>query len=292
MVCSMTGFGRGQYKTGEIEVSIEIRSVNHRYRDISVKIPRYLSFIEERVRQYIQSRISRGRVDVYCSYELLEKRQVEVCVNGELARNYRNALQFLKDQTGLQDDMSLSLLASFPEVITTSQKELDEEEVWQQFFSALEQAADVLVGMRSREGENLYKDVLTRLDKIQKLVFEIEERSQNVVIEYKERLEKRVKELARDIELDKDRLGQEVVIFADRSSIDEEIVRLKSHISQTRTSLNRGGVIGRKLDFLVQEMNREANTIASKANDIDISTRVVEIKSELEKIREQIQNIE
>jgi len=292
MVYSMTGFGRGQYKTGEVDVSVEVRSVNHRYSDISIRIPRHISFLEEKVRHYIQSQISRGRVDVYISYELLEQNQLEVTVNGELAQSYRDALLLLKEQTGLQDDVPLSLISSFPEVITTRQKELDEEGVWQQLFSALKQAVDVMVEMRSREGSNLKKDILARLDIILQLVSEIEERSKNVVLDYKERLEKRVDELARGIEMDRDRLYQEVVIFADRSNITEEIVRLKSHISQIRFYFDEEGATGRKMDFLVQEMNREINTIASKANNMDISKRVVEIKSELEKIREQIQNIE
>lgn len=292
MVFSMTGFGRGQYKTGGVEISVEIRSVNHRYNDISIKMPRFLSFLEERIRQYIQSRISRGRVDVYISYEELEQDRLEVVINKELAHRYMEALSELKEYTGLKDDIDLSLLTSFPEVITVEQKELDEERVWQQVSVALEQAVDILVKMRKREGENLKRDILERLKTIDNLVSKIEGRSHDVVLEYKQKLEKRVEELARGIDIDRDRLYQEVVIFADRSNITEEIVRLRSHISQMNTSLEQGGIIGRKLDFLAQEMYRESNTIASKASDLYISTWVVEIKSELEKVREQIQNIE
>ncbi len=292
MICSMTGFGRGQYKTGEVEVSVEIRSVNHRYSDISIRMPRYLSFLEEKVREYIQHRIYRGRVDLFITYEILEQKMLEVRVDSQLARNYMSALSSLRESMGLKDDITLSFLASLPDVINKRQGELDEEEVWNQICPALEQAVEVLVEMRRREGENLKMDVMTRLETIGRLVSEIEGRSRNVILEYRDKLEKRVGELSRGIELDSDRLYQEVVIFADRSNIAEEIVRLRSHISQTHNTLNGVGAVGRKLDFLVQEMNREINTIASKANDKDISSRVVDIKSEIEKIREQVQNIE
>jgi uncharacterized protein (TIGR00255 family) len=288
----MTGFGRGEFKSNEAEISVEIRSVNHRYSDVSIRIPRYLSFLEERVRESVQNKISRGRVDVYISFDLLDQKDLDVRVNLDLARNYYTVLEQLKDHTGIDENIPLSLIATFPDVIVTKQKELDEEKLWQQLSAALEQAVEVLLQMRKREGENLKNDIITKLETIQKSVLEVEKRAQYVVQEYRQKLEKRLEELNKGIEIDRERLYQEVVIFADRSNIDEELVRLKSHISQMRNTLHDGGTIGRKLDFLVQEMYRETNTIASKANDLEISKRVIEIKTELEKVREQIQNIE
>lgn len=292
MVSSMTGFGRGEFKSNEAEISVEIRSVNHRYSDVSIRIPRYLSFLEERVRESVQNKISRGRVDVYISFDLLDQKDLDVRVNLDLARNYYTVLEQLKDHTGIDENIPLSLIATFPDVIVTKQKELDEEKLWQQLSAALEQAVEVLLQMRKREGENLKNDIITKLETIQKSVLEVEKRAQYVVQEYRQKLEKRLEELNKGIEIDRERLYQEVVIFADRSNIDEELVRLKSHISQMRNTLHDGGTIGRKLDFLVQEMYRETNTIGSKANDLEISKRVIEIKTELEKVREQIQNIE
>jgi uncharacterized protein (TIGR00255 family) len=288
----MTGFGRGEFKSNEAEISVEIRSVNHRYSDVSIRIPRYLSFLEERVRESVQNKISRGRVDVYISFDLLDQKDLDVRVNLDLARNYYTVLEQLKDHTGIDENIPLSLIATFPDVIVTKQKELDEEKLWQQLSAALEQAVEVLLQMRKREGENLKNDIITKLETIQKSVLEVEKRAQYVVQEYRQKLEKRLEELNKGIEIDRERLYQEVVIFADRSNIDEELVRLKSHISQMRNTLHDGGTIGRKLDFLVQEMYRETNTIGSKANDLEISKRVIEIKTELEKVREQIQNIE
>jgi uncharacterized protein (TIGR00255 family) len=240
----------------------------------------------------VQNKISRGRVDVYISFDLLDQKDLDVRVNLDLARNYYTVLEQLKDHTGIDENIPLSLIATFPDVIVTKQKELDEEKLWQQLSAALEQAVEVLLQMRKREGENLKNDIITKLETIQKSVLEVEKRAQYVVQEYRQKLEKRLEELNKGIEIDRERLYQEVVIFADRSNIDEELVRLKSHISQMRNTLHDGGTIGRKLDFLVQEMYRETNTIASKANDLEISKRVIEIKTELEKVREQIQNIE
>ncbi|MBA1333780.1 MAG: UPF0701 protein YloC [Firmicutes bacterium] len=292
MICSMTGFGRGEFKSSEAEVSVEIRSVNHRYSDISVKIPKYLSFLEERIREYIQNNISRGRIDVYVSYDQLERKDSEIRVNLELAGNYFNALEQLKAQTGIKDSIPLSLIAAFPDVIVARQSEMDEEKIWSQLSEALEQAVKVLLQMRRKEGENLKLDILEKLETIETGVLEIKNRAQYVVQEYQQRLEKRIEELTKGLDIDKDRLYQEVVVFADRSNIDEELVRLKSHISQMENTLKSGGAVGRKLDFLVQEMYREINTIGSKGNDLEISKRVIDAKTELEKIREQIQNIE
>lgn len=292
MIYSMTGFGRGEFKSNEAEVSVEIRAVNHRYSDISVKMPKYLSFLEERIREYIQGNISRGRIDVYVSYDQLERKASEIRLNLELAGNYFSALEQLKAQTGIKDSIPLSLIAAFPDVIVARQSEMDEEKIWSQLSEALGQAVKALLQMRRKEGENLKQDILEKLETIGTSVLEIKNRAQYVVQEYQQRLEKRIDELTKGLEMDKDRLCQEVVIFADKSNIDEELVRLKSHISQTVSTLKSGGAVGRKLDFLIQEMYREINTIGSKGNDLEISKKVIDVKTELEKIREQIQNIE
>lgn len=292
MIYSMTGFGRGEFKSNEAEVSVEIRAVNHRYSDISVKMPKYLSFLEERIREYIQGNISRGRIDVYVSYDQLERKASEIRLNLELAGNYFSALEQLKAQTGIKDSIPLSLIAAFPDVIVARQSEMDEEKIWSQLSEALGQAVKALLQMRRKEGENLKQDILEKLETIGTSVLEIKNRAQYVVQEYQQRLEKRIDELNKGLEMDKDRLCQEVVIFADKSNIDEELVRLKSHISQTVSTLKSGGAVGRKLDFLIQEMYREINTIGSKGNDLEISKKVIDVKTELEKIREQIQNIE
>lgn len=292
MVFSMTGFGRGELRTVDTDISVEVRSVNHRYNDISIKMPKSLSFLEERVRQYVQSRISRGRVDVYVSYDMSDLKKPDVKVNYELAQNYHNALIQLKEKAGLEGDIPISLVAAFPDVIITKQQELDEEELWQKLFCALEKAMDILVEMRKEEGGNLKKDILTKLATINIEVSEIEKRAGFIVEEYRDKLAKRLEGLACEINLDSDRIYQEVVMFADKSNIDEEVVRLRSHSAQMHSIIDCGGTIGRKLDFLVQEMHREVNTIGSKANDLHISKAVIEIKSQLEKVREQIQNIE
>lgn len=292
MISSMTGFGRGEFKTGDTSIAIEARSVNHRYSDISVRIPKSLSFLEERIRQYIKARISRGRVDVFVSFELSEVRNPEVKVNYDLAQSYYDELVQLKERVGMKDSIPFSLIATLPDVIAVKQRDLEEEKVWQQLFEALRDAMDILVRMRRQEGESLGTDIRAKLSRIEDSVVDIEKRSGFIVGEYREKLEKRLEELSRGIDLDKDRIYQEVVIFADRSNINEEIVRLKSHISQMHNILNEGGTIGRKLDFLVQEMHREINTIGSKANDLHVSKNVIEIKAQIEKVREQIQNIE
>jgi uncharacterized protein (TIGR00255 family) len=292
MVNSMTGFGRGEFSTGNTSISVEVRSVNHRYSDFSIRMPKNLSFLEDRIRRYVQSRVSRGRVDVYVSYDSWELKEQDVKVNSQLARTYYNALKELKEDLGHKGDIPFSLIATFPDVVMAKQEESDEEKLWQKFSCALEQAVDILVDMRRQEGQNLKQDILKKLETIDKEVSEIEKRAAFIVEEYRDRLEKRLEVLADGIDLDSDRVYQEVLIFADRSNIDEELVRLRSHASQMHDILDGGGTIGRKLDFLVQEMHREVNTIGSKANDLHISKAVIEIKSQLEKVREQIQNIE
>lgn len=292
MVFSMTGFGRGEHRAGDTVVSVEVRSVNHRYSDISVRTPKCVSFLEERIRQYIQSQVSRGRVDVYVSLDMGDIKETDVRVNYELAQNYYSALRDLKERLGLEGGIPVSLVASFPDVISARQGEPDEEKLWGYLLSALEKALGTLLEMRRREGENLKKDILNNLEAINNEVSEIEKRAGFIVEEYRDKLVKRLEGLSEGMELDMERVYQEVLIFADRSNINEEIVRLRSHASQMNSILEDGGVIGRKLDFLVQEMYREVNTIGSKANDLSISKSVIEIKSQLEKVREQIQNIE
>ncbi len=291
-VSSMTGFGRAEYRIEDSALLIEIRTVNHRYSDIFIKTSKHLSFLEDKIRHAIKSRISRGRIDVYISYNIGELHEPDVKLNHQLARHYNDALENLKRSLGYKGGIPLSLIAAFPEVITVNQGEIDEKALWQKLSHVLEQALDLLIDMRRQEGETLKENILLKLKTIDKEVSEIEKRAGFIVDEYRERLEKRLEELAQGISLDSDRIYQEVLIFADRSNIDEELVRLKSHISQMRHIFGLGGVMGRKLDFLAQEMFRETNTIGSKANDLHISRAVIEIKSQLEQIREQIQNIE
>lgn len=292
MVNSMTGFGRGEYSTGDMTISVEVRSVNHRYSDISIKTPRSLAFLEDKIRNYIQSRISRGRVEVYVSYDIWELKEPFVKLNNGLAQSYYSSLKELKERTGHKGDIPFHLVATFPDVITVKPGEMKEDEIWNELFFALNHALDLLVDMRKKEGQNLKDNILLKLDAIAREVSEIEKRTGFIVEEYRTRLENRLEELAVGTVLDKDRIYQEVLIFADRSNIDEEIVRLRSHTSQMYDIFKAGGAIGRKLDFLTQEMLREINTIGSKANDLYVSKAVVEMKSQLEKVREQIQNIE
>ncbi len=291
-VSSMTGFGRGEYRAEDAAILVEIRTVNHRYSDINIKTSRHLSFLDDKIRRHIKTRVSRGRVDVYISYDVWGLWEPDIKLNDKLALHYNGALKELGRSLNYEGDIPFSLIATFPEVITVSPGKVNEEALWERLSHALEQALDLLISMRSQEGENLKRDILLKLEIIDKEVSEIEKRAGFIVDEYRERLDKRLKELAGGVNLDDDRIYQEVLIFADRSNIDEEIVRLGSHISQMRHIFGLGGVMGRELDFLAQEMLREVNTIGSKANDLHISKAVIGIKSQLEQVREQIQNIE
>ncbi|HQA59377.1 MAG TPA: YicC family protein, partial [Acetivibrio sp.] len=277
---------------GGKELMVEIKTVNHRYCDIYIKMPRQISFLEDKVREVIRKKISRGKVDVYITYDDFSEDSKDIIIDRALAEAYNRSVQLLRDEFGLKDDISVSLIARFPDVLRVEKPEEDEEKIWSLLSVALNDALDALINMRQIEGEGLMHDLLERTTIIENNIKEISIRAPEVVKEYKCKLENRIKELLDQQIVDENRLAMEVAIFADRCSIEEELVRLGSHIKQLRETLKLSQPVGRKLDFLLQELNREINTIGSKANDLIITNQVVEIKSELEKIREQIQNIE
>ena len=289
---SMTGFGRGENKEGGKEFSVEIKTVNHRYSDIFIKMPRQLTYLEDRVRQIVSKSLSRGKIDVYISYDNFGEDSKEVLLDDVLAKSYINAVELLAEKYKLTNDISVSLISRFPDILKVEKTEEDEEEIWNLLKVAVERALQALIAMRAKEGNELKKSLLERAGYIEQILVDIKLRAPEVVKEYKQKLEIRIKELLEQQTVDESRIAVEVAMFADRCSIDEEIVRLASHIVQLRHTLDMEQPVGRKLDFLMQEMNREINTIGSKANDLQITKNVVEIKSELEKVREQIQNIE
>ncbi|MFZ5987110.1 MAG: YicC/YloC family endoribonuclease [Bacillota bacterium] len=292
MIKSMTGFGRGKSQGEGKEFLVEIKTVNHRYSDIYIKIPRQISFLEDKVREAVGKIISRGKVDVYISYDDFSEESKTILIDEGLVKTYIKSVELLRDKYGLKDDISVSLIAKFPDILKVEKAEQDEEKIWSLLSEALDNALEALISMRKIEGEGLKNDLLERASSIENIVKEISIRAPEVVKEYKYKLENRLKELLDQQVVDENRIATEVAIFADRCSIDEELVRLGSHINQLRETVEINQPVGRKLDFLLQEMNREINTIGSKANDLNITKNVVEIKSELEKIREQIQNIE
>ncbi len=292
MIKSMTGFGRGKSQTDGMECLVEIKTVNHRYSDVYIKIPRQISFLEDKVREVVSKSVSRGKADVFISFDDFSEDAKSIQIDESLAKAYINTLRQLKDMYSLQDDIAVSLIAKFPDVLKVEKVEQDEEKIWKLLSEAVDGAVNSLINMRQIEGEGLKNSILEKTDFIENIVKEIGIRAPEVVKEYKCKLENRIKEMMEQQVIDENRMATEVTIFADRCSIDEELVRLSSHINQLRETLRTGDSVGRKLDFLIQEMNREINTIGSKANDLSITKFVVEIKSELEKIREQIQNIE
>jgi uncharacterized protein (TIGR00255 family) len=292
MIKSMTGFGRGKSQTDGMECLVEIKTVNHRYSDVYIKIPRQISFLEDKVREVVSKSVSRGKADVFISFDDFSEDSKSILIDESLANAYVNTVRQLKEKYSLQDDISVSLIARFPDVLKVEKVEQDEEKIWKLLSEALDSAINSLISMRQIEGEGLKNSILEKTDFIENIVKEIGIRAPEVVKEYKCKLENRIKEMMEQQVIDENRMATEVTIFADRCSIDEELVRLSSHINQLRETLRTGDSVGRKLDFLIQEMNREINTIGSKANDLSITKFVVEIKSELDKIREQIQNIE
>lgn len=292
MIMSMTGFGRGRAEGNNREITIELKTVNHRYLDINMRMPKSLSILEEDVRKRIQKRLSRGRIEVYVGYQNNAQDQISVTINDSVAEAYHSAFLALAERFGLDTKPDLSILSGIDDIFIVTKSE-DDEEAWKGLlFSALDQALALVSEMREKEGRFLAEDIAERSQLIQNMVSAIELRSPKVVEEYRQKLEHRLKELLNNTELDETRFQAEVAYFADRSNITEEIVRMRSHLAQLLQNLKSGGCIGRKLDFIVQEMNREANTIGSKSSDITITNYVVDIKSEIEKIREQIQNIE
>ena len=292
VIRSMTGYGRAQGEVGGREILVEIKSVNHRYFEIASRVPRGYGFLEEKIKTYLQSRLARGKIDVYVALEAEEDSEAEVQVNHPLALGYINALKELAERYELRNDITVPMLSRFPDILTVRKKPEDEEAVWAAVKVKLDEALEGFLAMREREGARLRDDILSRCETILSLVGEIEKRSPETVNEYRQRLENKVRELLQSTNIDDQRILTETAIFADKIAVAEETVRLRSHISQLHTMLDGKEAIGRKLDFLVQEMNREANTIGSKATDSKIAYMVVDIKAEIEKIREQIQNIE
>ncbi|HOQ07976.1 MAG TPA: YicC family protein [Clostridiales bacterium] len=292
MVRSMTGFGRGEASRDGKEFTVEIKTVNHRYFDIFVKMPRQISFLEERVREFVGKAVSRGKIDIYITYTDYGSDSRQVTIDEPLAQAYLSALEQLRDRFSLADDISVSLLSRCPEVLKVEQVEEDAEQLWEILRTALDGAVASLIRMREIEGEAMKKALLERADAVEDMIAKIEARAPEVPKEYKAKLTERIIELLGQQTVDESRIAMEVALFADRCSIDEELVRLRSHFVQMRQILGMDQPVGRKLDFLVQEMNREINTIGSKANDLEITRYVVDVKSEIEKIREQVQNIE
>lgn len=292
MIKSMTGYGKSEQTIDSLNVTVEIKSVNHRYFEFSARVPREYGFLEEKLKKYCNSLITRGKVECYVSVEDLEEREMEVNVNETLAAGYVKALKELSERIGLKDDISAVTLSRYPDVITLHKASEDEERIWNAVKTVAETAVSKFIEMRETEGSKLRGDILSRADYIIECVEFIEGRSPETVREYNEKLKQRMKELLGDAAVDEQRLLNEAAIYADKIAVDEETVRLRSHISQLREFMNSSEAIGRKLDFLVQEINREANTIGSKAQDVDIAKKVIAIKAEVEKIREQVQNIE
>lgn len=292
MIKSMTGYGKSEQTIDSLNVTVEIKSVNHRYFEFSARVPREYGFLEEKLKKYCNSLITRGKVECYVSVEDLEEREMEVNVNETLAAGYVKALKELSERFGLKDDISAVTLSRYPDVITLHKASEDEDRIWNAVKTVAETAVSKFIEMRETEGSKLRGDILSRADYIIECVEFIEGRSPETVREYNEKLKLRMKELLGDAAVDEQRLLNEAAIYADKIAVDEETVRLRSHISQLREFMNSSEAIGRKLDFLVQEINREANTIGSKAQDVDIAKKVIAIKAEVEKIREQVQNIE
>ena len=292
MVRSMTGYGRGEAISNNNYITVEAKSVNHRFLEVVVRMPKQLLPLEERIKKLAQEKVNRGRLDIFISLEENEEKKRLVKVDKELGLAYYNALRELAGIWGIAEDFDLMHMSSLPGLLTLENDEEDLEALWPGVNTALTSAMDALVGMRTLEGEKLAEDLLIRKENIAAFVSLIEERSPLVVREYQERLTQRIQELLGEVQIDEIRLANEVAFFADRASITEELVRLNSHLEQMSQILRQDDVVGRKLDFLGQEMNREINTIGSKANDLAIGRLVVEVKSELEKVREQVQNLE
>lgn len=292
MLKSMTGFGRAVEEIDGYVITVEIKSVNHRYFDFSSRIPRQYGFLDDKLKSYINSKVSRGKVECYVSVEALDTEDAAVVINKTLASAYVKALKELSEEYSLKEDFGTAFVSRLPDVFVLKKADEDEEKIWQLVKSVTDEAIEKFIQMRAVEGAKMKEDVASRAEYILDCVSFIEERSPQTVKEYNDKLVERVHEIIGDVSLDEQRIIQEVAIYADKVAVAEETVRLRSHIAQLKTFLESEEPIGRKMDFLVQEINRETNTIGSKANDVDIARKVVDIKAEVEKIREQIQNIE
>ncbi len=292
MIKSMTGYGRGQQIIDGREITVEIKSVNHRYFEFSARVPRAYGYLEEKLKSFVQSKVSRGKVDVGVTIFNIEGKDAQIEVNQSIAVGYVEALRKANVTIGLNDDLSLSQLIRLPDIFNVVKTTEDEEVIWNLVKTVAEEALNNFVSMRETEGHKMKDDIKSRLAYISELVRKVEERSPMVTEAYRERLYNKISELLNDKKIDEQRILTEAAIFSEKTAVDEETVRLKSHIQQFTTLLDSTEAVGRKLDFLIQEFNRESNTIGSKAQDVEITRIVVELKSEIEKIREQIQNIE
>ncbi len=292
MVSSMTGYGKGEVSFGSRNITVELRGVNNRYLDCSVRLPRLYLFMEDRIKSTLQQQISRGKVDVFITLDEIEGIPLEIAINRPVADSYVSAYTQLAETYHLPNDLTLSTLAKLPDVLTVVQTQEDVQQVGEQILAALSFALTDFIAMRHREGNRLEEDILARSHQVERLLSHIEQRSPETVIEYRRKLETRMTEILSDTQIDQAHILAEATLFADKIAVAEETVRLSSHLLQLREMLQQGGAIGRKLDFLIQEFNREANTIGSKCNDTEICRWVVDMKAEIEKIREQTQNIE
>ena len=291
-IYSMTGYGKGEHNDGKRCITAEIKTINNRYSDINIKTPRHLRIFEENIRKILKNSIQRGRIDVYINIDYISESDTVIEPNLFLAKQYKNAIDKIKTELGINNGPSLDTIIKFQDVLIAKEKDEDSDELKISLESAMNEAVENLLSMRAAEGETLKDDISLSMVKILELMEEISKNSQTIVEDYKIKFEARIKELLGSMELDENRLYNEIVIYADKSDINEEIVRFKSHMNQLGDTLNKGGQIGRKLDFILQEANREINTIGSKVGNLDIIQMVIEIKNLLEKIREQIQNIE
>ena len=291
MIKSMTGFGRCNLVKDLREYQVEIKSVNHKYNDVNIKLPRSISYLEEDIRKVVLSKIKRGKIEVYISFDNYSDEGKNIRINKEIAKIYINNLKELADEENISSNIEVTDISKFPDVLTIKNNE-NEEKIKEEVISVVNEAVEKLINMRKLEGEKIANDLLERINKIEVISKEISELSTGLIDEYIVKLENRIKEILKTEEIDKSRLMQEVVIYADKCSIEEELTRLSSHIYQFKNLLNSDEAIGKKIDFLIQEMNRETNTIGSKSANLEITNRVIDIKTQLEDIREQIQNIE
>lgn len=292
MIKSMTGFGRCELSNEKRKITVELKSVNHRYLDVNIRMPKKLNFFESAIRTLLKEYMQRGKVDMFISYEDYSEQTLAVKYNATIAKEYLTYLQQMADEFNLENDIRVSSLSRYPEVLTMEEQSADEDELWSDLSQAIREACTQFVATRTTEGEHLKQDLVEKLHHMRDNVDKVEQRAPQIIAEYRSKLMEKVNELLGDTQIDEARLSTEIVLFADKIYTDEETVRLKSHITSMLNALERSEGIGRKLDFIAQEMNREANTILSKSNDLETSDIAIELKTEIEKVREQIQNIE
>ena len=292
MIKSMTGFGRCELSNEKRKITVELKSVNHRYLDVNIRMPKKLNFFESAIRTLLKENMQRGKVDMFISYEDYSEQTLAVKYNATIAKEYLTYLQQMADEFNLENDIRVSSLSRYPEVLTMEEQSADEDELWSDLSQAIREACTQFVATRTTEGEHLKQDLVEKLHHMRDNVDKVEQRAPQIIAEYRSKLMEKVNELLGDTQIDEARLSTEIVLFADKICTDEETVRLKSHITSMLNALERSEGIGRKLDFIAQEMNREANTILSKSNDLETSDIAIELKTEIEKVREQIQNIE